>query len=165
MRQLIQLLVLTSIALANLATAQPEFNRIDLEIDIDRPAAEVWNKVGAGFCQLSEWLPVDCEIASGDGDIGSVRVVAGGRFTEVMIAQTELSYGYTFPFIEGEFNSLYHGFMEARPVSTTTSKMLYTLIYDISNLTTQAERDADIERRTGMFQGALENMKALAEAD
>lgn len=165
MRFLFKLLILSSIALTNFALAQAEYNRIELEIDIDRPAAEVWSKVGTDFCQVSEWLPLDCEIISGDGGIGTVRVLAGGRVTEILIAQTELSYGYTLPFVEGEFNSLYHGFMEARPVSNSTSKMIYTLVYDRSNITTQAERDAHVEQRTAAFQGALANMKALAEAD
>ena len=43
--------------------------------------------------------------------------------------------------------------------------MLYTLTYDVSNLTDQAAKDADIERRRGMFINALRAMKALAEAD
>jgi hypothetical protein len=53
--------------------------------------------------------------------------------------------------------------MEARPVTATTSRMLYTLVYDISNLADQAAKDADIARRRGMFETALKNMKALAE--
>jgi hypothetical protein len=55
--------------------------------------------------------------------------------------------------------------MEARPVTDRTSKMLYTLVYDISDKADQAAKDADIARRTGMFEGALQNMKAIAEAD
>ena len=97
--------------------------------------------------------------------MGSVRALLGGRIIEIMVAQTELSYGYTQPAVEGQFYNLYHGFMEARPVTDTTSKMLYTLTYDVSNLSDQAEKDADIERRRGMFTNALGGMKQLAEAD
>ena len=39
------------------------------------------------------------------------------------------------------------------------------LTYDVSNLTDQAAKDADIERRRRMFTNALRAMKALAEAD
>jgi hypothetical protein len=42
--------------------------------------------------------------------------------------------------------------------------MLYTLVYDVSDKADQAAKDADIARRRGMFEGALQNMKALAEA-
>ena len=149
--------------LSTTATAQ-EYVTIDIEIDINKPAAEVWEKVG-DYCSISEWLGLDCEITSGEGGMGSVRALLGGRIIEIMVAQTELSYGYTQPAVEGQFYNLYHGFMEARPVTDSTSKMLYTLTYDVSNLPDQAAKDADIERRRGMFTNALGAMKQLAEAD
>ncbi|HEY8520108.1 MAG TPA: SRPBCC family protein [Gammaproteobacteria bacterium] len=144
------------------AWGEPEYTRIELEIDVARPAAEVWAKVG-GYCDIEQWLGVECEITSGDGGMGTVRVLAGGRVTEILVAQTELSYGYTQPARPGEFYNLYHGFMEARPVTDTTSKLLYTLVYDISDKPDQAAKDADIARRRGMFETALRNMKAIAE--
>jgi hypothetical protein len=144
--------------------AAPEYTTIKLEVEIARPAKDVWAKVG-GYCDISKWLNnVDCAITSGDGGFGTVRVLAGGRVTEILVAQTELSYGYTQPVREGQFYNLYHGFMEARPVTATTSKMIYTLVYDVSNLADQAAKDADIARRRTMFEGALQNIKKLAEA-
>ena len=127
------LLAFAAAALAATAPlAEPEYTTIKLEIDIAKPAKEVWAKVG-GYCDISKWLNnVDCVITSGDGGMGTVRVLAGGRVTEILVAQTELSYGYTQPAREGQFYNLYHGFMEARPVTATTSKMLYTLMYDVS---------------------------------
>jgi hypothetical protein len=143
--------------------AEPEYATIKMEIDIAKPAKEVWAKVG-GYCDISKWLNnVDCKITSGDGGVGTVRVLAGGRVTEILVAQTELSYGYTQPVREGQFYNLYHGFMEARPVNATSTKMLYTLMYDVSNLADKAAKDTDIARRRGMFETALKNMKALAE--
>lgn len=146
------------------AAAEPEYVTIEMEIDINKPAAEVWSKVG-GWCDISKWIPgFTCEVTSGDGGMGSVRALAGGRITEILIAQTELSYGYTQPVVEGQYYILYHGFMEARPVTNTTSKMLYTLVYDVSNLADQAAKDADMARRRTTFEGALQRMKELAEA-
>jgi hypothetical protein len=157
-------LAVAATVMAGTALAEPEYTTIKLEIDIAKPAKEVWAKVG-GYCDISKWLNnVDCKITSGDGGMGTVRVLAGGRVTEILVAQTELSYGYTQPVREGQFYNLYHGFMEARPVTATTSKMLYTLTYDVSNLADQAAKDADVARRRGMFETALKNMKALAEA-
>ena len=98
-----------------------EYVTIDMEIDIDKPAAEVWGKVGE-YCGISEWLGLDCKITSGDGGMGSVRSLLGGRILEIMVAQTELSYGYAQPALEGEFYNLYHGFMEARPLTDSTTK-------------------------------------------
>jgi hypothetical protein len=157
------LLAAGAAALAGTALAAPEYTTIELSIDIAKPAEELWEKVG-GYCDISKWLDVDCTITSGDGGFGTVRVLAGGRVTEILVAKTELSYGYTQPAREGQFYNLYHGFMEARPVTDGTSKMIYTLVYDISDKPDQAAKDADIARRRSMFETALKNMKALAEA-
>ncbi|WP_428101031.1 SRPBCC family protein [Candidatus Rariloculus sp.] len=165
MQRFVTLAVLGALGAAGSLFAQePQYTTIELEIDIDKPAEEVWSTVG-GYCDIAQWLNVDCEITSGDGGMGTVRVLAGGRVIEILVAETELSYGYTQPAPEGQFYNLYHGFMEARPVSETSSKMLYTLVYDISDKPDQAAKDADIERRRGMFETALQNMKAMAEAE
>src|SRR5690606_11238443 len=144
-------------------SAQPEYVRVELSIDIDKPAADVWSKVG-DYCDIAEWAGLDCVITAGDGGMGTVRDLAGGRIKEIMVAQTELSYGYTQPVVEGQYYILYHGFMEARPLTATTSRMYYTLVYDVSNLADQAAKDADMARRRGMFEGALARMKEIAEA-
>ena len=164
MRHILKPMLAVVALIFTLTSVAQEYVTIDMEIDINKPAVEVWEKVG-DYCAISEWLGLRCEIASGDGGMGSVRSLLGGRIIEIMVAQTELSYGYTQPAVEGEFYDLYHGFMEARPVTDSTSKMLYTLTYDVSNLEDQAAKDADIERRRGMFTNALGAMKALAEAD
>ena len=164
MRRILKPVLAVVALIFTLTSVAQEYVTIDMEIDINKPAAEVWEKVG-DYCAISEWLGLRCEIASGDGGMGSVRSLLGGRIIEIMVAQTELSYGYTQPAVEGEFYDLYHGFMEARPVTDSTSKMLYTLTYDVSNLADQAAKDADIERRRGVFTNALRAMKAMAEAD
>jgi hypothetical protein len=161
-RLLLALAALQSLLATAAVIAQPEYVTIEMEIDVAKPAAEVWASVG-GYCDISEWLSLDCELTSGDGDMGSVRALAGGRILEIMVAQTELSYGYTQPAPEGAFYNLYHGFMEARPVSATSSKLLYTLLLDVSNLPDQAAKDANIARRRSSFENALANMKELAE--
>lgn len=147
-------------------SAEPEYVTIEMEIDINKPAAEVWAKVG-GYCDISKWIPnFTCEITSGDGGMGSVRTLTlgnGAKILEINVAQTELSYGYTQPVVEGRFYNLYHGFMEARPVTATTSKMLYTLVYDVSNLATKEEKDADMARRRTTFETALATIKTMAE--
>ncbi len=161
----IMLALLGSFAFAGPArAADPQYTTIKMEIDVARPAAAVWAKVG-GYCDISKWLDnIDCVIKSGDGGIGTVRVLGGGRVTEILVAKTDLSYGYTQPVREGQFYILYHGFVEAKPVSAQTSKLLYTLMYDISDKTDASARQADIAQRRARFEGALKNMKKLAEA-
>ncbi|MDX1491854.1 MAG: SRPBCC family protein [Pseudohongiellaceae bacterium] len=156
------LLALPLILLSNAVFAEPEYATVDMEIDVDKPAAEVWEKVG-DYCHIADWLNIDCTITSGDGGIGTVRVLAGGRVIEVLTAITPLSYGYTQPAVEGQFYNLYHGFLEARPTGENSTKLIYTLMLDVSNLADQAAKDADLNRRRGMFEAALGRMKAIAE--
>ena len=71
----------------------PTYVSIPLEITVNRPAAEVWKRVGK-YCDIGEWLQVQCTITSGkDGEFGAVRSVA----SEVLVGKTELSYTYTQP--------------------------------------------------------------------
>ncbi|MES3006515.1 MAG: SRPBCC family protein [Pseudomonadota bacterium] len=161
-RTLLALIAAPALWLSTSAMAQPEYVAIEMEIDVARPAAEVWAKVGE-YCDISEWLNLDCVITSGDGGIGTVRVLANGRVTEVLVALTELSYGYTQPSVDGQFYNLYHGFMEARPVDANSSKLLYTLLLDVSNQPDQAAKDADVTRRRATFERALATMKGIAE--
>jgi len=164
MRRYVILTLLGSMAFAGHAlAADPQYTTIKMEIDVARPAAAVWSRVG-GYCDISKWLDIDCVIKSGDGGIGTVRVLGGGRVTEILVARTELSYGYTQPVREGQFYNLYHGFLEARPVTAQTSRLLYTLMYDISDKPDQAARQADMAQRRERFEGALKKMKMLAEA-
>ena len=130
-----------------------------MEVTVNRPAAEVWKRVGK-FCDIGEWLQAPCTITQGkDGEFGAVRSI--GR--EVLVGKTELSYTYTQPVTEGRPYILYHGTLEARPLTATTCKLVYTLVYDNSTLADDAARDRDRAQRTAMFTRALENMKTLAE--
>jgi hypothetical protein len=139
--------------------ANPTYISIPLEITVNRPAAEVWKRVGK-YCDIGEWLRISCTITSGkDGEFGAVRSVAG----EVLVGKTELSYTYTQPVRAGRAYNLYHGTLEARPVTATTSKLVYTLMFDNSMLADDAARERDKAQRTAQFTQALENMKILAE--
>jgi hypothetical protein len=144
---------------ANIVVANPTYTSIPLEIAVNKPAADVWKRVGK-YCDIGEWLRIPCTITSGkDGEVGAVRSVAN----EVLVGKTELSYTYTQPVREGRPYNLYHGTLEARPVTTTASKLVYTIFFDNSMLPDDAARDADKARRTATFKQALENMKILAE--
>ena len=130
-----------------------------MEITVNRPAAEVWKRVGK-YCDIGEWLQTSCTIVSGkDGEIGTVRSVGG----EVLIGKTDLSYTYTQTPKAGRPYNLYHGTLEAKPVTATTSKLVYTLMYDNSMLADDAARETDKAQRLARFTQALVNMKILAE--
>jgi len=143
----------------SIVVASPTYTFIPMEIAVNRPAADVWKRVGK-YCDIGEWLRIPCTITSGkDGEFGAVRSVAN----EVLVGKTELSYTYTQPVREGRPYNLYHGTLEARPVTATTSKLVYTLFFDNSMLADDAAREQDRARRTAQFKTALENMKILAE--
>ena len=145
----------------NIVVEKPTYISINLEITVNRPVADVWKRVGK-YCDVSEWLQIaaGCTILSGkDGEIGTVRTVG----SEVLVGKTELSYTYTQPVRAGRPYNLYHGTLEARPVTATTSKLVYTLMFDNSMLVDAAARQADVDRRRTQFTTALQNMKILAE--
>jgi len=146
---------------ANIVVDNPTYLVIPLDIAIDRPAAEVWKRVGK-YCDIAEWLqiPAGCKLLSGsEGEVGSVRSVAN----EVLVGKTEFSYTYTQTVRAGRPYNLYHGTMEVRPVTARTSRLYYTLIYDNSMLPDEAARDKDKASRTTTFTRAIQNIKTLAE--
>ncbi len=82
---------------------------------------------------------------------------------EVLVAKTELSYGYTQPVVEVIFYNLYYGFLEARPIDAKSTKVIYTLMLDMSDQADQAAKDALIAGRRKSMEGALVNAKKTVE--
>lgn len=149
----------SSAAPASTVVANPTYVSIPMEITVNRPAAAVWKRIG-GYCAIADWMLVPCAITAGkDNEFGAVRTVAN----EVLVGKTELSYTYTQPVKEGRPYNLYHGTLEARPLTATTSKIVYTLVFDNSMLPDDAARAKDIAQRRARFMQALQNMKTLAE--
>lgn len=145
----------------SIVVENPTYVTIPLEITVDRPAADVWKRVGK-YCDIGEWLqiPGGCKILSGtDGEVGSVRSVAN----EVLVGKSQYSYTYTQTPRNGRPYNLYHGTVEVRPVTDKTSKIVYTLMYDNSMLPDDAAREKDKASRTATFTRAIQNMKILAE--
>jgi Polyketide cyclase / dehydrase and lipid transport len=147
---------------APLQVLNPTYVTIPMEITVNKPVKDVWARIGK-YCDIAEWFQIaaGCTMTSGkEGEVGSVRSVGA----EILVAKTEYSYAYTQPVREGRLYNLYHGNLEARPIDAKTTKLLYTLVYDVSLVAgDEAARTADVERRRTAFTGALKNMKILAE--
>ena len=142
------------------AVASPTYVSLYMEVPVNRPAADVWKRFG-GYCAVAEWMKNPCTITSGkDGELGAVRTLGGG---EVLVGQTLASYTYAQPVKDGQPYNLYHGTFEARPVTATTSKLIYAFLYDNSMLPDDGAREADKARRTASFTERLENMKTYLE--
>ncbi len=164
----IGVLALTSLATAVAAQApapaplqvpNPTYISIPLEIAINRPAAEVWKRVGK-FCDIGEWLRISVHD----------HVREGRRVRRRTFRCRRSPRGQDRPVLhlhpdreEGRPYNLYHGTLEARPVTPTTSKLVYTLFFDNSMLADDAARERDRTQKTATFTRALENMKILAE--
>jgi hypothetical protein len=90
--------------------ANPTYVSIPLEITVNKPAAEVWKRIGK-FCDIGEWFQIPCMITQG-------RMVSsapcGLSRNEILVGKTELSYTYTQPVRAGRPYILYHGTLEAR---------------------------------------------------
>ena len=137
--------------------AAADYATITLNITVDKPAEEVWKKVG-GYCDISAWLKLSCVYTSGAGDLGTVRRLAD-RIDEVMVARTAHSYTYTQP----TSTILYHGTLEVVPEGKSKSRINYSLFYDQAPLATDEAKAKDREQRTQRFTEALQSMKKLAE--
>jgi hypothetical protein len=137
----------------------PHYVSIPMDIEVNAPVEKVWARVGK-YCDIGEWGFPGCTITSGkDGDLGTVRTIGN----EVLVGKTTYSYVYTQPLRTSGGYIMYHGTLEARALTPTTTQIYYTLVYDNSNLANDAAREGDIARRRKAFTGMLQNMKILSE--
>jgi hypothetical protein len=138
----------------------PSFATIVMEVDVNKSAKETWARVGK-FCDIREWAQMDnCTILAGkDGEIGAVRSIS----TELMVGRSDLSYTYTVPPRTDRTYNQYHGTLEAKPVTATTSKLIYTIVYDGNTFPDEAAREKYSTQMRTTFTRFINNMKVLAE--
>ena len=147
---------------APLATPNPNYVTQQLEIVVNRPAAQTWARIG-GFCDLREWLLRECTIISGkDGELGAVRAFPSGTI-EPIVAVTPLSYTYAFPVRVGAHYNMQHNTLEVRPIDKKTSRIVYSFMWDNSQVP-EAQREAQFTNRRNLLTPAMERMKAIAES-
>jgi hypothetical protein len=128
---------------------------------VDRPASEVWKRVGS-YCAIAEWLKVKCEMTAGTGEIGSARTL-NGTTVELMVGKSETSYTY-WQTTGNMAPTSYHGTLSIESIGPTTSRLTYVLLYDQAAMASDTVRASEHERLSTRFQGALDTMKALAES-
>jgi hypothetical protein len=143
----------------DLQTPDPHYVAVPMDIVVNAPVDAVWARIGK-FCDIGEWGFPNCTILSGDGSsLGTIRSIGN----EVLVAKTKRSYLYTQPVREGARYSMYHGTLEAVPLTDKTTQLKYTLVYDNSNLADDAARQKDMDNRRARFTKMMENMKVLSE--
>jgi len=146
------------------AAQAPRYQTIHLELDVAKPAAKVWSRIGK-FCDIGEWRQVPCEIIAGkDGQVGAVRSLSGGKVIEVIVGRTDLSYTYAMPdgMVEGQ--AFYHGILEVVPVSASTSRIVYSILYEDRGTPDEAVIKERRDTKSRRFTEALQTMKTLSEA-
>jgi hypothetical protein len=143
---------------APLQVPNPHYVTLLLTQDVNAPADTVWPRVGK-YCDISKWAFPDCKLLAGDGGFASVRSIVD----EVLVGQTGHSYTYTQPVRKDAKYNLYHGTLEAVPVTAKTSRLVYSFFYDNSMLADDAARDAEMATRKKRFTAFLQNMKILGE--
>jgi hypothetical protein len=143
---------------APLQVPDPHYVTLLLTQDVNAPAGTVWARMGK-YCDISKWAFPDCKLLAGDGGYASVRSI----MNELLVGKTDYSYTYTQPVRKDAMYNLYHGTLEAVPVTAKTSRLIYTFFYDNSLLAGDAARDAEIAARKKRFTAFLQNMKTLGE--
>lgn len=142
----------------DLQNPDPHYVAIPMTIEVNAPVDAVWTRVGK-YCDIGEWGFPNCTILAGDGSsLGTIRSIGN----EVLVAKTKYSYTYTQPVREGVKYIMYHGTLEAVPLSDKTTRLNYTLVYDNSNIAEDA-RQKEMDGRRTRFTKMLENMKVLSE--
>jgi hypothetical protein len=140
----------------------PRYVAIPMQVEVNAPADLVWSKIGH-FCDIGKIGAVGfptCMIVEGtDGEYGVVRSV--GR--EVLVGKAANSYTYSQQMRATGFYALYHGTIEARAVTPTTTTLYWTLVYDNSNQPDDAAIARDIAGRRTRFMSMLQAVKTLSE--
>jgi hypothetical protein len=148
-------------AAAPTSTPAPDFVTFRHEVTVERPVDEVWRKVGK-YCDIAQWLKVQCELVSGSGDVGTVRRLNGATL-EPMVGRTAHSYTYTQT--AGVMAGLqYHGTLAAQAQGPRRTLLSYTITYDQALMPSDGVRASEHARLEQRFLGPLQVMKSMAEA-
>jgi hypothetical protein len=137
-----------------------DFAIVAHSVDVYRSIDETWREIG-NFANAGRFLNVSSKLVSGNGQLGSVRIV-GDSILEVMAGSS--SYSYTYAQIRGPMAALwYHGCLKLSSLGSGRCRLTYTLIYDQTTLDGD-RRSSEFERISLRFQNAAHAMKLTAEA-
>jgi hypothetical protein len=140
--------------------SQTEFAVVACSVDVQRPVDEAWSEIG-DFADAGRFLNVVSKLVSGNGQLGSVRMV-GNAILEVMAGST--SHSYTYAQVQGPMAAFsYHGCVALSASDSASCRLTYTLIYD-QTMMDQARRVSEFERVSMRFSNAARAMKLAAEA-
>jgi len=131
---------------------------IVMTANVNHSADDAWKRIkGDDYCAFITYLGMNsCVLTVGTGDVGTNRRL-NGTIDELMVSKTSHSYVYAQP----TSAIFYHGTMAVEQVDASHSRIVYTLLYDNANIA-PADRPAEMDRRRGRFQAAIDKMAAAA---
>lgn len=140
------------------SNAPKNWATIVMTSNVNHNADEAWKRIGGNdYCAFIKFLGMNsCVLTVGTGDVGTNRRL-NDRIDELMVSKTSRSYVYAQP----TSPIFYHGTMAVEPVTATTSRIVYTLVYDNANIPPDG-RAAEMDRRRVRFQEAIDKMAAAA---
>jgi hypothetical protein len=143
-------------------TPQPaDWITLTFTAELNKNADIAWERaLGNDWCGIAKFLEIQsCAINSGKGELGSLRTI-NGTIVENVVARTKYSYTYAQPF----HPSFYHGTMEVMPLTPTSSRLVYTLIWNQVGVGDAAAQTASREGRRTRFRAAVDKMAAAVNA-
>jgi hypothetical protein len=165
--------IIASAALALFATAasaqtpQPaDWVTLNFSASLNRNADVAWARMGGNdLCGIAKFLDIaGCMPVSGKGELGSVRhIMLAGNPTPIVeniVARSKYSYTYAQPFTP----IFYHGTMSIEPLTATTARLHYSLIWNQAAVGDKAAQAAARASRQTRFQAAVDKMAAAANA-
>jgi len=147
---------------ASAQTPQPaDWTTLTMTTDLNKAQAVAWARIGGDdWCGIAKFLDVQsCRIDSGKGEVGSLRTI-NGTIVENVVSRSKYSYTYAQPFTP----IFYHGTVTVEAVTPTTSRLVYTLIWNQTAVGDAAAQAAARSSRQQRFQAAVDKMAAAANA-
>ena len=170
MKKIIIAALATCVATATSAqTPQPvDWVTLTFTANLNKGADVAWERMGGNdLCAIQKFLDVTCEPVSGNGELGSVRHVrlassapGSAPIVENIVSRSKYSYTYAQPFTP----IFYHGTMSIEPLTATTSRLHYTLIWNQAAGGDAAAQAASRTSRQQRFGAAVDKMAAAANA-
>jgi hypothetical protein len=152
---------------ASAQTPQPaDWTTLTMTANLNKSQDVAWQRIGGNeICAIAKYLDIQsCTPVSGKGELGSVRNIGlAGNPTPVVeniVSRSKYSYTYAQPFTP----IFYHGTVTVEAVTPTSSRLVYTLIWNQTAVGDAAAQAAARASRQQRFQAAVDKMAAAANA-
>lgn len=159
---------------ASLGLAQEaQVLQVTKSVDINAPAADVWNRV-KDYNALNSWHPAVAkdEIVEGkNNEVGAVRLLTlgdGGQLREKLLGYDAAGMSFKYSILEGVLPvSGYESTLNVEMVSDATSMVTWSGSFRRKDTGPAPAAGADDAAATStiesVYQGGLDNLKKLAE--